>query len=149
MQNGTLMADIRKKLKLTQLDVSRYLKITLSTYKLYETGQRPMKIGELNALSDYFKVSLNTLLGISYNMTVQDLAAIDYKYMRFSLKYIRKINRVTQKELAKEFKVSLPMIGYLEKYPENMKADYLYKFIKKFHVSADYICGKTLKKEVL
>ncbi len=149
MQDGMLIAKIRTKLDLTQLEVAHRLKVTLSVYKLYEAGIRPMKIQELNELSNYFKISLNALLGLSHNLKEFGPYDIDYKYLRFSLKYIRRINRVTQKELAKEFHLSTPTIARYEKYPYILKADYLFLFANKFHISIDYICGKTLKKEVL
>ena len=40
-------------------------------------------------------------------------------------------------------------ISKYEKDPSNINANYLYLFAKKFNISIDYICGKTLKKEVL
>ena len=108
-----------------------------------------MKIEELNQFSNYFKISLNTLLGLSNSLRNVKPSQIDYKYLRFSMKYVRKIHRVTQKDLAKEFDVSIPTVARFEKHPEDMNANYLRCFALKFHVSVDYICGKTLKKEVL
>ncbi len=149
MQNGLLISKMRTERKLTQKDIARYLNVTLTVYKLYEANIRPMKIQELNRLSNYFKVSLNALLGLSNNIDEFTPFELDYKYLKFSLRYVRRIHRVTQKQLAKEFNVSIPTIAYYEKHPEVLKADYLKLFAEKFHVSVDYICGKTLKKEVL
>lgn len=149
MQNGLLIARIRTNLNLSQKNVANYLNVPLASYKLFESSIRPMKIRELNILSDFFKISLNTLLSLSTNTSNLNLQQIDYKYLKFSLKYVRKINRVTQKDLASEFKLSVPTIARYEKNPLNVNACYLYNFAKKFHVSIDYICGKTLKKEVL
>lgn len=149
MQNGMLISKIRTDYGLSQKDMANYLNINLASYKLYETNIRPMKIRELNKLSDYFKISLNTLLSLSNNVSKINLFNIDYKYLKFSLKHVRKIHRVTQKKLAEEFKISVPTIARYEKNPENINAIYLYNFAKKFHISIDYICGKTLKKEVL
>ena len=149
MQNGLVIAQIRTERGLSQRDVARHLKVSLAVYKLYEANARPMKIDELNALSNYFKVSLNVLLGISKIIRTVHLFDIDYKYLRFSMRYVRKINRVTQKELAKDLHVSVVTVAKLEKHPEYMTAAYLRAFATRFHVSADYICGKTLKKEVL
>lgn len=149
MQNGLLMAKLRTNKGLSQREMANILNITLSVYKLYEACVRPMKIEELNCFSNYFKISLNTLLGFSNDGHFYEARPIDYKYMRFSMKYVRKINRITQKNLAKELKVSIPTISRFEKHPEAINASYLYDFASKFHVSVDYICGKTLKKEVL
>ena len=149
MQNGLLISQIRTKQGLSQKDVARHLNTSLTVYKMYEANVRAMKIVELNELSNYFKVSLNCLLGISNNLKIRNSFDIDYKYLRFSLKYVRKIHRVTQKELAKELKVSIPTVAHYEKHQEEMNAQYLKAFALKFHISVDYICGKTLKKEVL
>lgn len=149
MQNGLLMAKLRCNQGLSQRDVAQHLKVALTVYKLYEANIRAMKIEELNHFSNYFRISLNTLLGISNNLSIVKPTQIDYKYLRFCMKYIRKIHRITQKDLAKEFHVSIPTVARFEKHPENLNAAYLRDFALKFHVSVDYICGKTIKKEVL
>lgn len=149
MQDGMLISKIRSEHNLSQKDMARFLKVTLSSYKLYEANIRPMRIEELNQLSNYFKISLNTLLGLSKNINEFGPFDLDFKYLKFSLKYVRKIHRVTQQELAKEFKISIPTIHRYESEPQHLKVDYLHSFATKFHVSVDYICGKTLKKEVL
>ena len=149
MQNGMLISRLRVEHKRTVRDMPHYLSIGTSAYKRYEGNIKPMKIQELNALSNYFKVSLNTLLGLSDNLTEYGSYDIDYKYLRFSLRYIRRMNRITQKQLAKDLKVSIPTVANFEKHPDTLKADYLRAFAQRFSVSVDYICGKTLKKEVL
>ena len=149
MQNGALIAKIRTDRGLSQREVAHDLKIALTVYKLYETNVRAMNIEDLNKLSNYFKISLNTLLGLSDNLKFFGNFDIDYKYLKFSLKYVRKIHRVSQKELSKDLKVSIQTISKFEKHPEDTNASYLRAFALKFHVSVDYICGKTLKKEVL
>ena len=149
MQNGMLISKLRVDHHKTVKEMARYLNIGTSPYKRYEASLKPMKIQELNALSNYFKVSLNTLLGLSDNMHEFGSFDIDYKYLRFSLRYIRRMQRITQKELAKDLNVSVPTVARYEKHPELLKVDYLLKFAKRFSISVDYICGKTLKKEVL
>ena len=149
MQNGMLISKLRVEHNLSQKEMAKYLHVGVSPYKLFEANIRPMNIKELNRLSNYFKVSLNTLLGLSNNLTEFGPFDIDYKYLRFSLKYIRKRHRITQKKLAQDFHVSYATVSRFEKYPEKVNASYLYMFAKKFGVSVDYICGKTLKKEVL
>lgn len=149
MQNGELMAKLRDENGLSQRQMANILNVTLTVYKLYEAGVRPMKLEELNQFSNYFHLSLNTLLGFSECMNFCEATPIDYKYLRFSMKYVRKIHRVTQKDLAKELRVSVPTVSRYEKHPEDLNASYLHDFAKRFLVSADYICGKTLKKEVL
>ena len=68
MQNYLLMGTLRIKNNLTQKDVSDLLKVSVNTYKLYETGLRVMTLAELNILSNFYDVSLNALLGITKNL---------------------------------------------------------------------------------
>ena len=111
MQNGKLIANLRTLKCLSQNDIARMLQVSLSVYKQYEEEKRPMSIDDLNTISNFFKVSFNTLLNLTSEKTFYGESEIDYKYMRFSLRYFRRINRITQKELGKALKVSLPMIA--------------------------------------
>ena len=149
MQNGSLLQKLREEKKLTLSDIADELKVTLKTYSLYEQGLWPMPLEELNHLSNYYKISLNALLGLTnreyyYNTEKK----IDYKYLRFSLRYVRRMNRVPIYLLAKEFHMAHNTIIKYEKGLAIPNLNYIYLFCKRFKVSCDYICGKTLKKEV-
>lgn len=150
MQNGLVIASLRTNHKLTQLELAKLLDVSLSTYKLYEADIQPMKLEEINTLSNYFHVSLNYLMSLSdkpksYNFQKE----IDYSYLKFSFIFWRKRNRINQKTMAKEFGISYTTLSSYEKEPEKAPITFIYRFAKKFNVSIDYICGKSLKKEVL
>lgn len=57
------LKELRKKKGVSQEDVAKALGITLRTYQNYEYGQREPNIEMILKLSDYFKVSTDTLLG--------------------------------------------------------------------------------------
>ena len=44
MQDGMLISKLRSEHNLSQKDMARFLKVTLSSYKLYEANIRPMRI---------------------------------------------------------------------------------------------------------
>ena len=149
MQNNIILATYRIENNLTQKDIAKLLKIGLSTYKMYESGILPMKLEEINLLSNYYNISMDYILNISKKSNNYSFRrSIDYKYLKFSLKFIRRKNRITQKELAKEFNFSMYSICKYEKTAEAVSIEYLYLFAKKFNYSIDYLCGKSLKKEV-
>ncbi|MBE6154961.1 MAG: helix-turn-helix transcriptional regulator [Firmicutes bacterium] len=149
MQNNVILASFRTKNNLTQKDMADLLNIGLSTYKMYEAGILPMKLEELNFLSNYYNISLNYLLNVSKkNITNNFRRSIDYKYLKFSLRYFRRLHRLTQKDLAKEFNTSVYSIIKYEKDASTVNILYLYLFAKKFNISIDYLCGKSLKKEI-
>lgn len=150
MQNHIILASLRINHKLTQSELANILKVSLSTYKLYEFGTLPMKLEEINILSNYFNVSFDYLLGLTKNsLRCHIHKNIDYAYLKFCIKFLRKRQRITQKELAKEFKISKNSIWNYERDAAKINLYYLIHMAKKFMISTDYLCGKSLKKEVL
>ena len=149
MQNSNLLINLRIKDKLTQLEMANILNVSLKTYQNYENGLRPMKLEEINLISNRYKISFNALLDITKDLKYFNTEEnIDYKYLKFSLRYVRRMARVTIKDLAKIMHISASSIMKYEKNPMSVNIIYLYNFAKYFNVSVDYICCKTLKKEV-
>ncbi len=149
MQNNKLLLSLRVKDNLNQQEMADILNISLKTYQLYEDGIRPMKLEEINLLSNRYKVSFNALFNLTkstkyYNTEIN----IDYKYLKFSLRYIRRMARIPINNLSKILHTSPSSIMKYEKDPTKVSITYLYNFAKYFNVSIDYMCGKTLKKEV-
>ena len=150
MQNGLILASYRTKNNLSQKEMADILKIAYSTYKVYEAGLLPMKLEEINTLSNYFNISLDYLLNLSKKPDTNNFRrSIDYRYLRFCMRFLRRRDRISQKKLAQEFNISLYTISKYERCPEKVNISYLYAFAKKFNISIDYLCGKSLKKEVL
>lgn len=54
---------LRKRKGVTQKDVAEYIGVTTSAYGQYETGVRQPNIDILSKLSDYYGVSIDTILG--------------------------------------------------------------------------------------
>ncbi len=149
MQNGELIQTLRIKNKLKQKDMADLLNVKVGTYKMYENNIRLMKLYELNIISNYFHVSIDALLSLKRNQILTNVCdRINYKFLKFKLKLIRKSNHLTQKELAKEFNIAVNLVSKYENKPQFISLNYLYLFAKKFDVSVDYMCGKTTKKEI-
>lgn len=150
MQNNIILASYRTKNNLSQKEMADIIKCGYSTYKLYENGLLPMKLEELNAFSNYFDISLDYLLGLSEKPETSNFRkSIDYRYLKFCIRFVRKRDRISQKKMAQFFNLSVYTICKYEKKPEAISISYIYLICKKFHISADYLCGKSLKKEVL
>lgn len=150
MQNGELMATLRIKRNMSQNEMAKIIGISLSTYKLYETNMRIMKLNDLNCVSNYFNVSLDSLLALTKNTVNSSVfREINYNRLKFNLIFIRKRNHFKQSDLAKILNVSKATIIKYEKNPHNVNVYYLYLFAKTFNVSIDFICGKSEKKEIL
>jgi len=150
MQSGIVLAKLRVKNNLTFSDIAEILNVSLSSYKLYENGTIPMSLEELNLLSNYYDVSFDYLLGISKESEKDHFKEnIDYKYLRFCLRYLRKRARLSQPKLGKELNFSVHSICKFERDGTIISLDYLIKMVNKFQISADYICGKSLRREIL
>lgn len=150
MQKNVILATYRTKNSLTQQEMADILNVSLSNYKLYESGILPMSLEVLNVFSNYFNISLDYLLGLSENpFTSNFRKTIDYKYLRFCIVLLRKRSRITQKDLAKELNISAYTISKYEKDGKKVSIYYLYNMAKKYQLSADYICGKSMNKEIL
>lgn len=150
MQNGINLAKLRAKNNLTFNDLADILKVSLSSYKLYETGTIPMSLEEINILSNYYNVSFDYLLGLSTKTErVHFRKTIDYKYLKFCVKYLRKLDKLNQTNFGKQLNYSISSISRFERDGKLIKLEYLIKISKRYHISSDYLCGKSYIKNIL
>lgn len=147
MQNGINLAKLRIKNCLTFNELALVLNVSLSSYKLYENGTIPMSLEEINILSSYYNVSFDYLLGLSKKTEKNHFRkSIDYRYLNFSLRYLRKMSKLSQKDLAEDFNYSISSISRFERNGKQVTLDYLIKMAKRFNISSDYLCGKSIEK---
>ncbi len=59
------LKDLREDNDLTQKDVSKILKISRPQYSLYETGKRDIPVDLLATLSQYYKTSIDYIVGLT------------------------------------------------------------------------------------
>ena len=57
------LKELRKENTLTQNDVAKILKISRVVYNRYENGQREIPLDVLCEIADYYKVSVDYILG--------------------------------------------------------------------------------------
>ena len=57
------LKDLREDNDLTQIEIARLLNIKQNTYSQYETGKREIPIDLLWKLADYYKTSIDYLIG--------------------------------------------------------------------------------------
>lgn len=62
---GERLQSLREQANLTQEKIAACLKITQQTYSRYETGQIDLPLRHLEALSSYYQVSADYILGLS------------------------------------------------------------------------------------
>lgn len=79
------LRSLRNQLKLTQEELSQKTMISTSTISLYESGNREPTIQNLITFSNFFKVSIDYLVGLSdiptrQNLKIEDIAALLNNY---------------------------------------------------------------------
>lgn len=150
MQNGINLAKLRSKNNHTFKDLANVLNVSLSSYKLYEIGTIPMSLEEINTLSTFYNVSFDYLLGLSKKKERTHFRkTIDYNYLKFCIRYLRRIDKTSQKVFAQELNYSISSISRFEHNGKLISLDYLIKIATKFHISSDYLCGKSYIKNIL
>jgi len=74
------LTELRKEKGVTQQTIANHLGISQQTYARYESGTREPSIKFLVELSDYFKTSVDRLLGVVYKAVDPELNDIINQY---------------------------------------------------------------------
>ena len=138
------LRDIREKHDLSQRKTAELLGISKSYYNYFETGERIIPLTRLNNFANLFHVDLDYALGLSkHNIMTKRLLELDKKLIGNRIKEIRKMNKLTQNDLAMLLHTSQSTISSYERGSTIILTAFLYEICIRFKVSANYITGKT------
>ena len=136
------LKEIREERNLTQREVADALEVDRSTYAGWETGKDTIPLRRLNKLSDYYKISVDYMTGLS-NVTssyrVIDLAA---KVIGQNLKEFRKERNLVQKDIFLFLNTTSSTYSAYETGKVLIKTDFLYSICKNYNASMDELLGK-------
>lgn len=128
----------------TQKQLASILNIGRTAYVHYENEDVIIPIKHLNILSNYYNVSLDYLFEFSNTKNYKNSKEnIDLKLSSIRLKEFRKTNNLTKEKLANILNVLHQTISAYEKGKNIIATPFLYDICKKYHISADYLLGKT------
>ena len=98
------LIQIRNKENLTQEQMAKKLKVSRSTYSVWETGRDIIPLKHLNNFSNIFDVSLDYLIG-NYNVNNSDFKHInlDKKQIGIRLKTIRNKNHLIEVDFRRTY----------------------------------------------
>ena len=71
MSYGNRIAELRRKRNLTQEELANHLKISRAALSHYEQNRREPDFGTLNSIANYFKVTIDYILGRTDDPTAQ------------------------------------------------------------------------------
>lgn len=125
-------------------DIANILKIDRTTYTHYENEDDIIPIKHLNTICNYFKVSMDYILGLTNKSKYTNCSEeIDVSKTIIRLKHLRKEYKLTQGGLAKELNSANTTISGYERGARIIATPFLYAICKKYNISADYLLGKT------
>ena len=144
------LESLRTRNGVTQKEAGTLINLDSGTYCHYEKEEILIPIKHLNTLCNYFNVSLDYILEFSDILNYKNSQKeIDIKKSQERLKSLRKELNLTQEKLASILNISRTTITEYERGTNIIATPFLYTICKKYHISADYLLGKTNKPKYL
>ena len=131
------LREIREEHNLTQKQIAKILNVERSTYAGWETGKDTIPLRRLNKLSDYYKVSIDYLTGLSNVTSKYRVIDLDAKVVGKNLRILRKMHNLVQKDIFISLNTTSSTYSAYETGKVLIKTDFLYAIAKKYHVSID------------
>lgn len=143
--NFQRLVEIREDLNHRQKDIADILGITQQSYSLWENGSKIIPLKHLNNLCNYYNLSMDYVIGLSsikyYNVINKK---IDKILIGERLRKIRKDKNITQEELASILNTTHSTISAYESGKTTILTAFAYEICKRYNISMDYLCGRTL-----
>ena len=142
MYNTINIKKIRQNAKKSQKEVAELMKISRSTYALWESNNNIFPIDRLVDFCNVLNSSLDFALGLS-NINKKVYGPIDKDKLSQRLKEFRKEKNLTQEKLALYLQTNKSVICNYEKKRNIIATPFLYMISNKYHISADYLLGRS------
>ena len=150
MNYGIVLKDLRDLYELTQEDIAKVLNVARSTYNQYEQQYDIIPVKHLNTLVNHFQISFDYVFRFTTTKRyIDEIEEINTKISGKRLKYLRKEFNLTQTKLAKKLNIANTIISEYERGNYPISTATLYSLSDKFHISSDYLLGKTSKIKYL
>ncbi len=143
--NEKRLFDLREYADLSQKDLANKLGVTQQTYSLWEKGTKIIPLKHLNNLCNYYKTSMDYVLGLSNERTnsdIKEIKELNKKLIGSRIKEIRESNKLTLRDLASELNTTSSTISAYETGKTLVLTAFAYQICIKYDVSLDWLCGK-------
>ena len=131
------LKEIREERNLTQKDIAKTLEVDRSTYAGWETGKDTIPLRRLNKLSDYYKISVDYMTGLSNVTSSYRVIDLDAKVIGQNLKEFRKERNLVQKDIFLFLNTTSSTYSAYETGKVLIKTDFLYSICKNYNASMD------------
>lgn len=144
------MKKIRDINGISQKEIADILNIARSTYNQYEQQYDIIPLKHLNNFCNHFNISIDYIFNLSLETKyVDEIEEISTKVSSDRIKGLRKSMHLSQKELAKNLNIASSMLCKYERGYYLISTATLYSLSKNYHISSDYLLGKTNKNKNL
>lgn len=142
------MSDLRIDNDLLQKDIAEIIGANKNTYPHWESGLYEIPLDMMDKLSNYYKVSIDYLTGLS-NDKGEKSRKYDSVILPKRLYSVRKRNNLSQEKMGLMLGgMSQMKLSRYENGITNIPFSSLYLLAKTFDVSLDYLMGKTDKMTI-
>ncbi len=150
MNYGLKLKELREYNNLSQYDIANLLGIKRSSYNQFEQQYDIIPIKRLNEVANIFNCSVDYIFGLTDNKNYNIInKEINLEVSKNRLKTFRKERKITQNKLAQILKTTPSVVSGFERGRNIIATPFLYELCKKYHVSADYLLGKTNEPQEL
>ena len=143
--------NLREDNDLYQKDIAKIVGVHERTYSSWETESKIIPLKHLNTLCNYYNVSMDYALNLTLEKTYSKLKKIpelNKKDIGKRIKEFRNEKKLTLRALAKELNTTSSTISAYETGKTLILTAFAYQICKKYHISLDYLCGKTKNKNL-
>ena len=138
---------LREEFEMTQEELGRIIGVKKYSISNWERGKEIIPLEKLNAISNYYNVSLDYILSLSKDKKIVNKNELDKVQIGLKFKKIRIMNNLTQRELAKILHTTHSVIWSYETGRNMILTAFAFDFCKKFNVSLDWLCSKTVSDD--
>ena len=135
-----LLKELREDNDLTQSEISEILSITRQNYSRWETNEKVIPLKHLANLSNYYKVSLDYITGLSKDNNYNEIN-LNKKEIGIKLKEFRSNNNISQKQLATFLNTTQSTVSAYESGKTLILTAFAYQICKQYNISFDWLCN--------
>ena len=134
------MKEIRETKELKQWQIANELKVDRSTYAGWETGKDTIPLRKLYELSNYYKISIDYITGLSKkNNYIYSGDSIDLDRVAKNLKKLRIDNNLKQRDIFNMSNIASSSYSVYETGQTLIQTSFIYQIAKKYNSSIDEI----------
>lgn len=137
------LLDIRDEAELNQTDMAEILKVSQSNYSRWENGKELIPLSKLNLLCNYFKVTMDYVIGKSKYSVCNSKYKFDNEIIGNRLTELRKKYGLTQTQLANFLNTTQSTVSAYESGKTTLLTAFALQIIDKYDISLDWLCGRT------